>query len=734
MRILMINKFLYPRGGAETYLFKLGGYLESLGHDVEYFGMAHPENTAHNRVGSYTKNMDFHGGSFLEKLGYGLRVVYSMETRRKLRRVLEDFRPEVCHLNNFNYQLTPSILLEIRKWSRESGNPCRIVYTAHDYQLVCPNHMCYDPGKGTPCEKCLQGDFGNCVRGRCIHNSLPRSILGALESAFWHRTGIYRELDAILCCSRFLKEKLDTNPIFREKTQVLRNFTDPAVPREGSAGDYVLYFGRYSGEKGISLLAQAARELPHIPFVFAGAGALDGKLAGIPNVRNAGFQTGEALTKLIRGARFTVCPSVWYENCPFSVLESLAQGVPVLGADIGGIPELIQPGRTGQLFQPGNLDALKNALLDMWLHPMGIPERKDTMTLDAYTRRLLKIYHPAPLVTVVVPVYNTAPFLNRCVESLVHQTYRNLEILLIDDGSPDECPGICDDWAAKDSRIRVIHKENAGLGMARNTGIENAAGDYICFVDSDDYLLPRTIEMACCLILRESAEVAVFGVAEESASGKRKYRNIKTKTFVYRETEVQNTFLPKLLRQEGNLPISSCTGLYSMALVRKHQWRFPSERQILSEDVYALLNLYGVVERVAVLPEALYVYCENPNSLTRSYRADRYGKIREFYRSCITLCEDRSYSDVVTISCGEPFLGFTMGCMKQEISCHDRECGRNRVREILNDPLLQQVLGRRERNHTGLKKQLLLNSMAGKQAAFCYWLLAGQNWLKGAGK
>ena len=168
MKILMINKFLHPNGGSETYIFKLGAYLQSMGHEVQYFGMEHEGRCVGNRVNAYTSDMDFHGGSKLSKLTYPLKTIYSSEARKKLRLVLEDFQPEVCHLNNFNYQLTPSILLEIAKWKKE-GHPCRVIFTAHDYQLVCPNHMCNNPNTGENCEKCLGGHFGNCTKGKCIH-------------------------------------------------------------------------------------------------------------------------------------------------------------------------------------------------------------------------------------------------------------------------------------------------------------------------------------------------------------------------------------------------------------------------------------------------------------------------------------------------------------------------------------------------------------------------------------
>ena len=366
MKVLMVNKFLHPNGGSETYIFKLGAQLQKMGHEVQYFGMEHEGRIVGNRVEAYTANMDFHGGSKLSKLLYPIKTIYSREARKKIRLVLEDFQPDVCHLNNFNYQLTPSIILEIRKWERQSGHKCKILFTAHDYQLVCPNHMCRNPGTEQNCEKCLGGHFGNCTRGRCIHGSLAKSLIGTLEATLWNAVGVYKQIDTIICPSRFMKTKLDTNPVLAEKTVVMHNFVDPVEPRQVEKKDYVLYFGRYSKEKGIATLVQAAKDLPHIPFIFAGSGPLEHLLEGVPNIQNVGFQTGEALEMLIRQARFTVYPSEWYENCPFSVMESQMYGTPVLGANIGGIPELIRVGETGELFESGNGEVLRTKIEDMW--------------------------------------------------------------------------------------------------------------------------------------------------------------------------------------------------------------------------------------------------------------------------------------------------------------------------------------------------------------------------------
>ena len=366
MKILMINKFLHPNGGSETYIFKLGAYLQSAGHEVQYFGMEHEGRIVGNRVEAYTSNMDFHGGSLLSRLTYPVKTIYSREAVKKLRLVLEDFQPDVCHLNNFNYQLTPGILPEIRRWEKRSGHSCRIVYTAHDYQLVCPNHMCRNPGTGENCEKCLGGHYLNCVKGRCIHGSLAKSIIGAAEAILWHRVKVYRQIDTVICCSAFLKSKLDTDPVLAAKTVVLHNFVDPVESRPVRKQDYVLYFGRYSEEKGIATLVEAAKALPDIPFVFAGSGPQENLLKGIPNIQNVGFQTGADLEKRIREARFTVYPSEWYENCPFSVMESQMYGTPVLGARIGGIPELIREGETGELFESGNVRVLTEKIRHLW--------------------------------------------------------------------------------------------------------------------------------------------------------------------------------------------------------------------------------------------------------------------------------------------------------------------------------------------------------------------------------
>ncbi len=398
MKILMVNKFLYPKGGSETYIFRLGEQLEKMGHEVQFFGMEHEDRCVGNRVGAYTSNMDFHDGGKLAKLTYPIKTIYSAEARKKIRPVLEDFQPDAVHLNNFNYQLTPSIILEVEKWRKESGRRTRIVFTAHDYQLICPNHMLFDPNAHAVCEKCVGGHYLNCTKNRCIHGSRSKSAVGTAEAVFWKIKKTYKLIDTVICCSAFMKSKMDTNPLIADRTVALHNFISKVEKKETKKKDYVLYFGRFSPEKGIHTLLKVCAQLPDIHFIFAGSGPLENEIDALPNAENVGFVSGDALEKLIREARFSVYPSEWYENCPFSVMESQMYGTPVLGADSGGIPELIQLGRTGELFKSGNPEDLKNKISRLYGDP-ALTARYSANCLDVsfdtveeYCDKLLKIY------------------------------------------------------------------------------------------------------------------------------------------------------------------------------------------------------------------------------------------------------------------------------------------------------------------------------------------------------
>ncbi|MCM1285854.1 MAG: glycosyltransferase family 4 protein [Acetobacter sp.] len=392
MKILMVNKFLYKNGGSETYMFKLGEQLAKTGHQVEYFGMEHEGRCVSNSADAYTSDMDFHNSGALQKIKMSLKTIYSKEARIKIRLVLDKFQPDIVHLNNFNYQLTPSIILEIRQWEKESGKSVKIIYTAHDYQLICPNHMMYNNDK--ICEACIGGKFINCTKGKCVHGSALKSIIGTIEAEYWNRKNVYSQIDTIICCSEFMKKKLDSNPIFKNKTITLHNFVDMVEKKETDKEDYILYFGRFAKEKGIETLAGASS----INFVCAGSGPMEDTVNHSPNLENIGFKTGTELETLIRKAKCTVYPSIWYENCPFSVMESIMYGTPVVAANIGGIPELIDNNKTGILFEAGNIKEFENAINSIISDKAKADEMSKACldykfdAVSDYCTKLIKIY------------------------------------------------------------------------------------------------------------------------------------------------------------------------------------------------------------------------------------------------------------------------------------------------------------------------------------------------------
>lgn len=397
MKILMVNKFLFPNGGSETYIFKLGQAFMKKGHKVEYFGMEHPDRIVGNHAESYTSSMDFHTGK-MQKILYPFKIIYSGEARRKLRKVLDDFEPDVVHLNNFNFQITPSVIYEIRKWGKVHGKYIPIVYTAHDYQWVCPNHMLFIPGKEEKCFQCEGGRFRNCIKNKCIHNSFMKSFLGTLEADLYRCLKTYDKVDLIICPSKFMKDKLSTNPVLKKKLLVMYNFLDRKDSMQSEKKDYVLYFGRYAREKGIHTLLKACEKLPDIHFIFAGNGDLKREIVKYSNIKDAGFVMGKDLAKLISEAKFSIFPSEWYENCPFSVMESQLHGTPVIASRIGGVPELLEEGVTGDMFEPGRAEELKAKIEDLWYNNDKLKRytencrNKKFDTAEEYAEQIERIY------------------------------------------------------------------------------------------------------------------------------------------------------------------------------------------------------------------------------------------------------------------------------------------------------------------------------------------------------
>lgn len=332
------------------------------------------------------------------------------------------------------------------------------------------------------------------------------------------------------------------------------------------------------------------------------------------------------------------------------------------------------------------------------------------------------------LVSVVVPIYNVEKYLERCVKSVINQTYTNLEIILVDDGSPDNCPELCEKWAKKDLRIKVVHKKNAGLGMARNTGIENATGEYICFFDSDDYVSQDTVERAYSMVIKHNADLVLYGFCEVAVDGSIKKAVIpQTSKEFYQGEEIQSYILPSLIApnpktgERTNLWMSACGCFYSMELIRRTGWRFTSERQVISEDVYSLLRLYKDVTRVAVLSEGLYYYCENGSSLTHTFRPDRYEKIKSFYDACVAVCYKNGYKAEVRERLIYPYISFTIAALKMIVNSGKTVAGQKiEFKRILSDPHMVKALSGVDISKEPIMRKVLLGLMKLKLYNCCY--------------
>lgn len=250
-------------------------------------------------------------------------------------------------------------------------------------------------------------------------------------------------------------------------------------------------------------------------------------------------------------------------------------------------------------------------------------------------------------VTVIVPVYNAHSYIDRCVVSIVNQTYKNIQILLVDDGSTDDSSLLCDEWAKKDARIQVIHKENAGAGMARNTALEYVTGDYVLFVDSDDYIALDTVKKCIDSINEHGSDTVVFGYNLASVDGTYVPEQIYADKLCYDANGVKAELLPSFFTLSKGFEVSVWGKLFSAEIITENALSFLSERELYSEDALFLLRYFPKSKCASVLDENLYFYCENDTSISRVYEKEKQEKLSVFLQKALEIAKTENIIDMI---------------------------------------------------------------------------------------
>ena len=367
MKILLVNKFHYRRGGSETYYFALADALKKAGHEVVFFAMKHEENFPCEQEEFFVDNVDYKGeNSKLSELKMAVKLIYSFEAKNKFEALVKKEKPDVVHINLVHRQITLSILDVCKKYK------IPVVFTAHDLVCTCSIGSLLTPER-KECRECYGGKFLNCIRKRCMSGSLTKSVAACAEAYFYKLHGSYNKIDYYITPSAFHKNEILKAGITRNTVENIPNFLPPETAFEikEKKENYFLFLGSLSEDKGVFTLLKAFHkaDIEGFRLVIAGTGYESDRMKKYiaensleDKVEMTGFVTGERLEKLRDNAYAVVLPSECFENGPYALMEPMSAGKPVIGAEIGGIPEMAIPHKTGWLFESGNEECLAEIL------------------------------------------------------------------------------------------------------------------------------------------------------------------------------------------------------------------------------------------------------------------------------------------------------------------------------------------------------------------------------------
>ena len=358
MRILISNKYYYPRGGADIYSIELEKLLKEKGHEVAFFSMQQPLNLKSEFSKYFPTEIDFDHKKPLGLIRFIVRPFGSISVRKRFTRLLKNFKPDILHLNNIHTQLSPILAVIASKHN------IPVIWTLHDHKVLCPRYDCMRDGK--PCELCFKNKF-NALRYKCMKNSRVASFIAYLEALVWNKKTLSRYTSRFICPSTFLANNMIKGGFNSNQLIILPNFINDKklISQPSAKENHYCYVGRLSTEKGIETLLRAANELPQYELKVIGTGPLESELKAKyekAHIKFLGFKSWEDFKQILETSQCMVIPSECYENNPLSIIESLCLGTPVIGTNMGGIPELINPGVNGFTFESGNVSDLRNQI------------------------------------------------------------------------------------------------------------------------------------------------------------------------------------------------------------------------------------------------------------------------------------------------------------------------------------------------------------------------------------
>jgi glycosyltransferase involved in cell wall biosynthesis len=371
MKILLVHDFYQQFGGEDASVLAEKELLEGHGETLTLFTRY---------------NTDINDYSAWNKLTFPIHVIHSPRTIGEINTIVREFRPDTAYIHNVFPLISPSVYTALTS----HGVPS--VQVIHDFRFLCPNGWFYT--QGHICERCKHGNYLNALRYRCFRNSYFLSALYGASIFASRYKGLLENMTAFICPTEFSKDKLLEVGVAEDRIFIKPHFIDASrvEPRPGQ-GDYVLYLGRLSGEKGLWTLIRAFEQLPELKLKIAGTGPIESALKlyvkekGLKNVEFLGFRQGQEKWKVLSDSLFIVVPSEWYETFCIVVLEGYAAGKPVIGSDLGGLPYVIENGKSGLLFEPGCVEGL----LEMIIHLVNHCGERERM--GRYGRKLVETHY-----------------------------------------------------------------------------------------------------------------------------------------------------------------------------------------------------------------------------------------------------------------------------------------------------------------------------------------------------